>query len=223
MNFEQMPEVDGGRFCNVCVKVVRDFTKMSDEELIKFIQKKGKEEMCGMFRPEQMREPSYWQNWKNAIGYAAAMFVGMFTLTNKINANIRVNSIPGEENKKVFTISGIVEKEHHYKPIPGAAVFLYDNNGNELGETITDERGEFSLVVSGHDSTEIFHMKFSAGMSYEYRYTGSLDYKTGFMLIIMDRHLNGISLSGKEMLAPLPGKKIFHHRRRRRRSLGGKF
>lgn len=43
-----------GRHCDVCSKVVVDFTKMSDAEMIDYLQQHTKQKICGHFRNEQL-------------------------------------------------------------------------------------------------------------------------------------------------------------------------
>ena len=43
-----------GRHCDVCSKVVVDFTKMSDAEMIDYLQQHSKQKICGHFRNEQL-------------------------------------------------------------------------------------------------------------------------------------------------------------------------
>ena len=43
-----------GRHCDVCSKVVVDFTKMSDAEMIDYLQQHSKQKICGHFSNEQL-------------------------------------------------------------------------------------------------------------------------------------------------------------------------
>ncbi|MGN6402148.1 MAG: carboxypeptidase-like regulatory domain-containing protein [Flavisolibacter sp.] len=52
-NWNQMTQVEKGRFCNSCQKVVVDFTTMSDRELAAFF-KKYSGSLCGRFQQEQL-------------------------------------------------------------------------------------------------------------------------------------------------------------------------
>jgi hypothetical protein len=47
------PEPDGA-FCSSCSKVVVDFTKMSDDEILDFLKKK-RAHTCGRFRSDQLK------------------------------------------------------------------------------------------------------------------------------------------------------------------------
>jgi hypothetical protein len=49
-----MTEKEKGRFCGACAKVVVDFTAMSDEEIVEYLQQHTKQKTCGHFRNEQL-------------------------------------------------------------------------------------------------------------------------------------------------------------------------
>lgn len=53
-DWNTMTEKEKGRFCDVCAKVVVDFTTMSDEEIIAYFQQHQKQKTCGHFRNDQI-------------------------------------------------------------------------------------------------------------------------------------------------------------------------
>jgi len=53
-NWNEMTPEQQGAFCKVCSKVVIDFSKMSDEEIIRYFEKKKEEKTCGRFRVSQL-------------------------------------------------------------------------------------------------------------------------------------------------------------------------
>src|SRR6187402_1603316 len=52
--WDNFTPVSNGRFCDSCSKVVIDFTKMSDQEILEFMQSKPAH-ACGRFRPNQLK------------------------------------------------------------------------------------------------------------------------------------------------------------------------
>ena len=56
-NWERMPAVGDGNYCDKCCKVVVDFTSFSNEELITFFSEKRDEKICGHFRKNQVVLP----------------------------------------------------------------------------------------------------------------------------------------------------------------------
>ncbi|MFN8281731.1 MAG: hypothetical protein U0U67_00850 [Chitinophagales bacterium] len=56
-DWNAMTENEKGRHCDVCAKVVVDFTKMSDAEMIHYLQQHQHQKTCGHFRNEQLYQP----------------------------------------------------------------------------------------------------------------------------------------------------------------------
>ena len=56
-SWEQMAPQAKGRYCSACEKTVVDFTRMSDAELIAFLQKSTDQSTCGRLRNDQMDRP----------------------------------------------------------------------------------------------------------------------------------------------------------------------
>ena len=53
-NWNEMIPEQQGAFCKVCSKVVVDFSNMTDEEVIRYFEKKKEEKTCGRFRLSQL-------------------------------------------------------------------------------------------------------------------------------------------------------------------------
>lgn len=77
-----MEKQDKGLYCQECTKVVLDFTKMSDDDLLELLSKPRKGATCGVFSNEQMEKVYYlpspepksgWGRWK-------ALLLGLLTL-----------------------------------------------------------------------------------------------------------------------------------------------
>ncbi len=64
-----------GRHCASCEKVVVDFTRMTDGEVVAWLAKEGDKPGCGNFRPDQLNRPLFaaaqpaaaWQRWALAL------------------------------------------------------------------------------------------------------------------------------------------------------------
>ncbi|HET6992671.1 MAG TPA: hypothetical protein VFJ43_15160 [Bacteroidia bacterium] len=52
-----MQKREDGRYCLSCEKTVVDFTRMSDAELITYLQNNKQEHACGHFRSDQVVKP----------------------------------------------------------------------------------------------------------------------------------------------------------------------
>lgn len=83
-----------GAFCNVCSKVVVDFSAMSDDEVIAYLESKKEEKTCGRFRTSQLApyelkvsvSPVYARGGFRAI-FTAALFIFFSSLFSCTNAN----------------------------------------------------------------------------------------------------------------------------------------
>jgi len=53
-DWNKLPAMEGGLFCKDCSKVVRDFTTMSDEQLIRIFTDPGMKDTCGKFHKSQL-------------------------------------------------------------------------------------------------------------------------------------------------------------------------
>lgn len=52
-----MPVMGDGNFCGKCDKIVIDFTKYSDEELVNYFSGKKEKNICGHFKKSQVKLP----------------------------------------------------------------------------------------------------------------------------------------------------------------------
>lgn len=93
-NWNDMSPEQQGAFCNVCSKVVVDFSVMSDDEVIAYLQNKQGEKTCGRFRASQLApyelqvniSPVYARGGFRAI-FTAALFIFFSSLFSCTNAN----------------------------------------------------------------------------------------------------------------------------------------
>lgn len=53
-NWDNMILEKGGRYCNSCDKVVIDFTKIGDKELLQYFSKNSSTEICGLVNTTQI-------------------------------------------------------------------------------------------------------------------------------------------------------------------------
>lgn len=53
-NWHAMTPMEQGRFCGSCEKIVIDFTKMSDKELLNYFTKAAGQPVCGHFSNDQL-------------------------------------------------------------------------------------------------------------------------------------------------------------------------
>lgn len=157
-NFNTFIKTDKGGFCNSCKKNVVDFTKMNDQEILKYFSIE-KNKTCGMFLESQLK------NYPNAnysiskqkpnpffSGIFGISLLSLLSFTNSYSQEKTIkNEIVKEENivsnkdyeKSDFdnkiTVTGIISNE--IGPIIGANVYLKNYNIS----TQTDVNGKFTF------------------------------------------------------------------------------
>jgi hypothetical protein len=149
------PAAKGG-FCGSCSKVVVDFTKMSDVEILEFFMQKPNN-ACGRFRPVQLTTYSYSNTLKInpgvtflKAGFLSVLFllVGKPTFAQtqkKTKTEIvdhRRNSVDVISTQDAeHTIKGVVLSGEDGSALPGVNVFL---KGTTVG-MVTDMDGRFEF------------------------------------------------------------------------------
>lgn len=165
-NWHAMTVVEKGRHCKACDKVLTDFTGMSDQELLRFLDEKDTK-LCGRFDRSQLDrvlQPRAKANsgfpvfWKLMV--ASLLTAGTLQANPRNSTTIEWKSsvIPGSQ-KQGNTGSGIkrvlkgsVVKAGTLKPVAGATVFL---PALEV-KVQTDKEGKFTLhFTSGDEVLEL--------------------------------------------------------------------
>ena len=161
-DWSKMTPTKKGKFCAVCTKEVFDFTKSTDEELIKSLEF-GKN-LCGRFKSSQLdREVKMERkSGKGLLPYAASLLIplslmgaseayaqgGPMVTHNEFKSlNIGSNAV-----KSIVTITGFVTDTNNI-PVANAEVFV-----RETGKSVrTRPDGSYKLVcISG---STIFSLK----------------------------------------------------------------
>jgi hypothetical protein len=149
-----IPVEDGG-FCAKCSKVVIDFTKMSDDEIISYFRRKS-QNSCGRFYPEQLKTYTFKDGAGVTPGFAlmGAAFISFIILFfgNEGKAQGKKEKVKIENTNPFIllglqssTISesvkarGIVLSSEDNAVMPGINVSL---KGTSI-KTFTDAQGQF--------------------------------------------------------------------------------
>lgn len=166
--WDQMTPQARGRHCASCGKLVVDFSRMSDQQLIDYLQQAGK--TCGRFRADQLQRPLMpdavrtQRRWTPALFFssllAAATLPTHAQETSQTPSVVQRNMdgipIPVPEIKEdtapqtatppVFShsnIHGTVVDAETREPLPFANVYI---KGTRIGTT-TDFDGRFELTL----------------------------------------------------------------------------
>lgn len=146
-DFNSFSPTKKGGFCDSCKKEVIDFTKMTSDEIITFLNKK--KDVCGRFKQEQLN--SNYQvatNRKSFFGFLSGIgmaCVAFFTSSNLQAQEIKNQNQTDDNNtttegnieQQYFTVKGVVVDD--LGPIPGTNVVL---EGSKINTT-TGYEGEF--------------------------------------------------------------------------------
>lgn len=133
-NWQNMITIEKGKFCGECNKIVHDFTKSTDREIVNTFQKDQK--LCGRFLNTQLERELYVPKEKKSI-WLATIFFGMISLSNtKLLAQekpkVEQNSVkplimgkiryPKNNNVNKNTVSGVVSDANG--ALPGVNVTI---------------------------------------------------------------------------------------------------
>ncbi len=183
-DWAKMTPTEKGKFCSVCTKEVFDFTKSTDEELIKSLEA-GKN-LCGRFKSSQLdREVKLERkSGKGLLPYAASLLIpiglmgsseafaqgGPMVKDNEFKS-LRIGSNPV---KSIVTITGFVTDANNI-PVANAEVFVLETgksvrtapDGSYIlvctsGSTIFSTKGELkskTLVLGTKDAVIDFRLE----------------------------------------------------------------
>lgn len=128
-DWNAMTQKEKGRHCDVCAKVVIDFTKMNDAEVIDYLQQHAQQKTCGHFRNDQLNQPE-----KLEINLS------------EIPANLSFRKYFAIALLLAFTSFGLVSCKNHKEQLVGIVANLdttYYNQNDTLNSDLID--GEVSL------------------------------------------------------------------------------
>jgi len=181
-NWENMTQLEQGKHCAACNKVVIDFTKMTQPQLIQYLLENKGKKICGNFYNTQISSPiTYLQKHKTTQwpAIAAMLVAGMFQLNNHVwsqktqgqvkihstsianekNTDTQKNTEPANDSLITYTIQVMGEKDK--KNLEGISVFI-----DSLGSFTTNKEGEVKLQLDPNKIPKTIVMQFS-GINHE--------------------------------------------------------
>lgn len=173
--------VEGGGFCSSCSKVVVDFTKMTDAQMIEYLQK-VKGETCGTFRADQLKTFSLHPPLKVQTGFnvfkAGLIGLLLFALSRPSQAQVDVRKSGTELAPATLTANdttgiifkGIVTSADDQSVMPGVNVVI---KGTPIG-TVTDASGRFQLPEKVRKG-DVLVFSFIGLVTKEYKVDGRKD------------------------------------------------
>jgi hypothetical protein len=174
------PTPDGG-FCGSCSKVVIDFTKMSDEQMLSYLKNKPTHS-CGRVRVDQLKTfspailPSRISPGMTLLkaGFVSLLLLlvskqssGQTTLAKNLTENVQLptsHNALQTENVIEQWLNGVVTSAEDGSALPGVNVVL---KGASVG-TVTDHEGRFSFPQKLKEG-DVLVFSFIGLRSHEYR------------------------------------------------------
>lgn len=161
--WEKMTPTEKGKFCKVCTKEVIDFTKKTDEDLVKIVT--DSKNICGRFKSTQLdREVKLERKSNiNVVSYAASLLLPLSLLGTAASANSITT--PSEKNysslgigrfsspsRAIVTITGNVSSSEG-NPLNNVLI-----TAQETGKTTyTDKDGNYSITTLDNQQL-VFHL-----------------------------------------------------------------
>jgi hypothetical protein len=201
--WDNFTAVSNGRFCDSCSKVVIDFTKMNDQEILDFLKSKPTH-ACGRFRPNQLKIYSQTQtpivkvNPGLALLKASLLSVLMMLISKPSSAqtmgtklqtemvqhpvsHFDTQTMTGEER----VIKGVVKSKEDGYPLPGVNIVL---KGSQTG-TVTNADGEFEFPEKLKEG-DVLIFTFIGLVPEEYRVPAE-DRKIEILLMYLEQDIMG--------------------------------
>ncbi|HYG50106.1 MAG TPA: T9SS type A sorting domain-containing protein, partial [Flavobacteriales bacterium] len=159
-NWNTMTPQEKGRLCDVCTKVVVDFTKKTPVEIDK-IMNEAEGSVCGNFNVTQLNQEAQMKVFRKPTNlfnrnfkYFAMSVFGFFALNKKAEAQLKgkvairgdVSAIDYHDtNSEVTTLKGTISKQDG-KPAGGANIKIMSGNV-EIAITRANANGTYSIKI----------------------------------------------------------------------------
>ena len=166
-SWDEMTPQEKGRFCATCKKTVRDYTKLSDEQLTAIL-KNGKSH-CGRFRKDQLARDFILEDqmlqWRRAAVWLFPLLLGGGSLAaqspptvkEKIELQSETSTKKSIEKTRLGPIKGWVFEIDNTEPLIGTTVLV---KGTSKG-AVTDIDGSFTLSAEGLSASDILIFSYT--------------------------------------------------------------
>ncbi len=127
-----------GKFCGSCAKAVIDFTKLSDNEIIRILENANGQSLCGRFDSDQLNKIIVQTNAERNNPILYKMLAGLLLLASVETASAQSAPKPDDSVSVSKSLRGIVGKVAYSDPVKGKVT---DSDGKPLSNvTIYLER-----------------------------------------------------------------------------------
>lgn len=178
-SWETMTSNERGKFCDACQKNVIDFTRLSDNEIVKIIEQTDGN-MCGRFSKLQLGREIYFEKQHVFFPLKARLIGGLLALAtlqpiisyaskpNEIEVHYSFDNFPKKKTNRLdipetpehdttkYAITGIAIDSLTKEPLPFVSVAIY----NTTQGAVTDLEGKFKMTVNGKCTLKISYLGY---------------------------------------------------------------
>ena len=179
-SWDSMTVQGNGRFCNTCEKVIRDYSKVSDSQLL-YILDHSNGEICGRFNARQLNRPlakSLHSNGPDLL--AVVLGITLLMTTYSVQANEAQQYAPEVSLVQMLDdTTKQADKGHYYiivkfqildeetkEPIPFVKVKVLGKEENSFYNVLSDIDGIVEVNLTP-DQFDAVHSVFLAALEYE--------------------------------------------------------
>lgn len=171
-----MTPTEQGRHCASCATKVIDFSIMSNEEIVAFLENQNSK-VCGRVKSNQLANNfKLSENFKKFIYAFALVFLATVPLTTFSQVTIIQSSISSSKGVDPGGVDGKI-KDAGSNPIPSCKVTAYqkgkiiawgqsDKNGNFKIKPLAPETYSLEFFVAGYNKLLVSDVKILSGRSY---------------------------------------------------------
>jgi len=146
-----MTPTECGRHCNKCDKVVVDFGKLSDEQIVERINKSPEAPCIRTVRKRRSLRVYAGRMMRWAITACMILYLQVkktFAQGTDEKGQTTVPSIKSEPEKKIQQIEGRIVDDESDEPIPFATVVMRNDQNVVIYGSFTDKNGYFRIPLT---------------------------------------------------------------------------
>ncbi len=158
-------EKSGDKFkCISCKRKIHDFTKDSNEEFQQKV-KDSTEEICGVFRKDQVKNPRTSKmtalfRLAFAMVFVFGMNLNSFAQDSLITAvsNDTIQVLPIQAEEENYTITGKIRDKETGEFLPFVKLYI-EKNGEKVAGATSGFEGEYTLIIPKEIVDDLIHLE----------------------------------------------------------------
>lgn len=163
-NWGTMTPQEKGRFCSVCSKTVRDFTRSSDYEILEVLSKPSSKNMCGNFHESQLNRNIQYPFINSLLSKFAVGFivtaVGIVSLNAQEKDSVKTSVLANLQGQ----ITGLSANSQNGVLIPSTRGMPSSIQGNNEPLWVVDGEITDAKSFKESDAKKIKHIEILKGV-----------------------------------------------------------